>query len=114
MENLKNRIEKLAEIYASNLKEKIEMREEAMKSDDNSHYLIYRALGITSKEGEIIDIYQNKGRFLYKYAGSFLEEAATLSLNNKFPDGIKTKVENTLGEKPKTFEIDFLNGNPLK
>jgi hypothetical protein len=111
MENLKNKIKELAETYASNLKEKIDERKEAMKSDDNSHYLIYRVLGITTKEGELIDIYQNTGRFLYKYAGSFLEEAATLCLNYKFPDGIKTKVENTLGQRPNTFEIDFLNGN---
>jgi hypothetical protein len=111
MENLKNKIKELAEIYASNLKIKIDERKEAMKSDDNSHYLIYRVLGIKTKEGELIDIYQNTGRFLYKYAGSFLEEVATLSLNFKFPDGIKTKVENTLGQRPKTFEIDFLNGN---
>ncbi|NMG12192.1 ApaLI family restriction endonuclease, partial [Streptococcus pneumoniae] len=27
---------------------------------------------------------QNKGRFLYKYAGSFLEEAAVLCFNEKF------------------------------
>jgi hypothetical protein len=111
MENLKNRITELAEAYASSLKEKIEERKEAMKSDDNSHYLIYRVLGITTKEGELIDIYQNTGRFLYKYAGSFLEEAATLCLNYKFPEGIKTKVENTLGQRPNTFEIDFLNEN---
>jgi hypothetical protein len=111
MEKLKNKIKELAETYASNLKEKIDERKEAMKSDDNSHYLIYRVLGITTKEGELIDIYQNTGRFLYKYAGSFLEEAATLCLNYKFPDGIKTRVENTLGQRPNTFEIDFLNGN---
>ena len=110
MEDLKNKLKELAGIYASNLKERIEERKEAMKSDDNSHYLIYRVLGITTEEGELIDIYQNTGRFLYKYAGSFLEEAATLCLNYKFQDGIKTKVENTLGQRPKTFEIDFLNG----
>ncbi len=111
MEILKNKIKELAEIYAFNLKEKIQERKEDMKLDDNSHYLIYRVLGIARQEGELIDIYQNTGRFLYKYAGSFLEETATLCLNFKFPDGIKTKVENTLGQKPKTFEIDFLNGN---
>lgn len=111
MEKLKNRIKELAEIYAFNLKEKIDQRKEDMKLDDNSHYLIYRVLGIARQDGELIDIYQNTGRFLYKYAGSFLEETATLCLNFKFPDGIKTKVENTLGQKPKTFEIDFLNGN---
>jgi hypothetical protein len=111
MENLKKQIVELADSYSTNLRTKIEERKISMKSDDNSHYLIYRVLGITIKEGELIDIYQNTGRFLYKYAGSFLEEAATLCLNFKFPDGIKTRVENTLGIRPKTFEIDFLNGN---
>ncbi len=103
------KIRNLAEAYSTNLKEKIGQRKEDMKADDNSHYLIYRVLGITTEEGQLIDMYQNTGRFLYKYAGSFLEEAATLCLNFKFPDGIKTKIENTLGQRPKTFEIDFLN-----
>ena len=35
-----------------------------MQKDDFSHYLIYQVLGVTDKEGELIDIYQNKGRFL--------------------------------------------------
>jgi len=111
MEVLKQSIKKLAEIYSSNLAEKIESRKEEMKADDNSHYLIYKVLGITTEEGQLIDIYQNTGRFLYKYAGSFLEESATLCFNFKFPTGIKTRVENTIGQRPKTFEIDFLNGN---
>lgn len=58
-----------------------------MANDNKSHYLIYRVLGISFEEGENIDLYQNKGhkgRFLYKYAGSFLEEAAVLSFNEKF------------------------------
>lgn len=111
MEELKQSIKNLAEIYSANLKGKIEARKEEMKADDNSHYLIYRVLGITTLEGQLIDEYQNTGRFLYKYAGSFLEDAATFCFKYKFPDGIKTKVENTIGQKPKTFEIDFLNGN---
>ena len=109
MKALKKEIRDLAEKYSTGLKEKIEQRKEDVKEDDHSHYLIYRILGITTKEGELIDIYQNTGRFLYKYAGSFLEEAATLCLNFKYPDGIKTRIENTLGQRPKTFEIDFLN-----
>jgi len=111
MDELKQSIKNLAEIYSANLKGKIEARKEEMKADDNSHYLIYRVLGITTLEGQLIDTYQNTGRFLYKYAGSFLENAATLCFNYKFPDGIKTKVENTIGQRLKTFEIDFLNGN---
>ena len=111
MNSLKQNIKILAQTYSTNLKAKIEARQEEMKADDNSHYLIYRVLGITTQEGQLIDAYQNTGRFLYKYAGSFLEEAATLCFNYKFPDGIKTKIENTIGQRPKTFEIDFLNGS---
>ncbi len=109
LELLTSKIEELAKEYANNLDEKIKARKEEMKSDDNSHYLIYRVLGITSKDGQLIDEYQNTGRFLYKYAGSFLEEAASLCLKFKSPDGSKTTVENNQGERPKTFEIDFLD-----
>lgn len=108
---LKAQIGSLADEYASNLKGKITNRKEEMKADDNSHYLIYRVLGISHEEGSLIDEYQNTGRFLYKYAGSFLEEAASICLLFSNLDGGKTTVENTEGKKPKTFEIDFLNGN---
>jgi hypothetical protein len=82
-----------------------------MKEDDKSHYLIYRVLGISNKEGNLIDIYQNKGRFLYKYAGALLEEVAILCFKFKYPGGGKIRIENTLGTRPKKFEIDFLNLN---
>lgn len=111
MDELKQKIKELAEVYSANLNKQIAQRKEDMKTDDNSHYLVYRVLGITTTEGQLIDMYQNTGRFLYKYAGSFLEEAATLCFKYKFPEGEKTKVVNTIGQKPKTFEIDFLNGN---
>ena len=108
---LKNKVSDLANEYASNLGEKITARKREMKRDDNSHYLIYRVLGISNEEGMLIDEYQNTGRFLYKYAGSFLEEAATLCMFFANSAGGKTLVENNQGVKPKTFEIDFLNGN---
>ena len=111
MEELIQSIKNLAEVYSANLKGKIEARTEEMKADDNAHYLIYRVLGISLEQGQLIDSYQNTGRFLNKYAGSFLEASATLCLNYRFPEGIKTKVENTIGQRPKTFEIDFLNDN---
>jgi hypothetical protein len=110
MEEFKQKIAKLAENYSANLKRQIERRKIDMQADDTSHYLIYRVLGITTLAGQLIDEYQNTGRFLYKYAGSFLEEAATLCLKYAYPEGEKTKVVNTIGQKPKTFEIDFLNG----
>lgn len=110
MNELKQKIKNLAEAYSANLSNEIAKRKEEMKADDTSHYLIYRVLGISAGTGQLIDEYQNTGRFLYKYAGSFLEEATTLCLKYKFPKGEKTKVKNTIGQKPKNFEIDFLNG----
>ena len=99
----------LSDKYANELRTKIDERTEEMKSDGNSHFLIYRVLGISESEGNLIDIYQNKGRFVYKYAGSFLEEAAILCLKHKYPNGNKTRIPNTLGKRPSTYEIDFLN-----
>lgn len=107
--NLYTEIKSLSDKYASELRSKIDERIEEMKSDDNSHSLIYRVLGISESEGNLIDIYQNKGRFVYKYAGSFLEEAVVLCLKHKFPNGTKARIPNTLGKKPATYEIDFLN-----
>lgn len=108
---LKFKISTLANKYADNLQKKICIRKEEMKQDDNSHYLIYGVLGISNTEGALIDKYQNIGRFLYKYAGSFLEEAASLCLFFSNIEGGKAIIENTQGQKPRTFEIDFLNGN---
>lgn len=107
---LKSEILKIANEYAFKLSEKIINRKEEMKLDNNSHYMIYKVLGITSDKGALIDEYQNTGRFLYKYAGSFLEEVASLCLFFANSSGSKTMVENTEGKRPKTFEIDFLNG----
>ena len=108
---LKQKIQELSDEYSSNLSRKIDARKEEMQKDDNSHYLIYRVLGISGKEGKLIDEYQNTGRFLYKYAGSFLEEAASMCLFFADTTGGKELVENTEGKRPKTFEIDFLHGN---
>ena len=54
-------IKKLADKYAENLKNKVDLRREEMKNDDNSHYLLYRVLGVSNEEGQLIDLYQNKG-----------------------------------------------------
>jgi len=102
-------VQGLAKTYTDQLKKQIDDRSLAMEEDDTSHRLIYRVLGITNEEGRLIDIYQNKGRFLYKYAGALLEDAAILCLESKFPHAkVKVKIENPLGTRPKTFEIDCL------
>ena len=106
-----NSINSLADKYAAELKSQVDLRIEEMKSDDNSHYLIYRVLGVSDKEGNLIDLYQNKGRFLYKYAGAFLEEAAIICMKYRYSDASKVKIPNTLGKRPSTFEIDCLVNN---
>lgn len=94
----------LARKYADQLKKAIDDRLEEMKNDDRSHFLVYQVLGIGDQEGRLVDEYQNKGRFLYKYAGSFLEEAAKLCFLEMFPDSGSARVTNSQGRRPKTFE----------
>lgn len=101
-------IKSLADKYAQDLQKQVDSRIEEMKKDDTSHYLVYRVLGVSDSEGNLIDLYQNKGRFLYKYAGAFLEEAAIICMKHKYPTASKVKIPNTLGNRPKTFEIDCL------
>lgn len=103
-----NKIKKLANKYMNNLHKSIDKRIEEMKSDNKDHYLIYEVLGVSDQEGDLIDLYQNKGRFLYKYAGSFLEEATIICFKSAYPTAKKCRIENTLGSRPKTFEIDCL------
>ncbi|MBI4326336.1 MAG: ApaLI family restriction endonuclease [Chloroflexi bacterium] len=110
MTAMKEEIRALADRYAAELKHSINERVAEMEQDDRSHVLIYQVLGVTESEGKLIDVYQNKGRFLYKYAGSFLEEAAKLCFKQKFPDSGSVRVPNTRGQRPKTFEIDCLVG----
>lgn len=106
MRNIETQIRSLAEKMSSELEARMKQRVVDMEADDNSHYLIYRVLGVSLSEGRLIDVYQNKGRFLYKYAGSFLENAAKLCFVDRFPDAQRTVIPNKLGSRPKTFEID--------
>ena len=101
-------IRNLAEQYAATLKQRMDDRVKEMEDDDKSHFLIYQVLGVTDGEGHLIDVYQNKGRFLYKYAGTFLENAAKLCFKSKFPDSGSLRIPNSRGQRPKTFEIDCL------
>lgn len=97
--------------YKEDLQKKIKERELEMQQDNNEHYLIYNALGVTSNEGYQIDFQQNVGRFLYKYAGSLLEELAIKCMKEAHPDAkVKVKLPNTIDKSPKTVEIDCLVG----
>jgi type II restriction enzyme len=105
---VKEAIRNLANNYRTELSSQIDNRVDKMRFDNNSHYLIYKILGISTSEGQLIDVYQNKGRFLYKYAGSFLEEAAFICFKSKYPNAKKERILNTIGQRPKMFEIDCL------
>lgn len=107
-EKIYDKIKKLADKYMDNLHKRIDKRTKEMQTDNKDHYLVYKVLGVFDQEGDLIDLYQNKGRFLYKYAGSFLEEAATICFKAVYPTAEKCKIPNTLGTRPKTFEIDCL------
>jgi hypothetical protein len=108
--DVEEKIIALAKKYGDALKKQTDIRVLEMEADDVSHFLLYKVLGVSDEEGRLIDLYQNKGRFLYKYAGSFLEEAAKLCFLVTFPESGSIKIVNTLGSKPKTFEIDCLLG----
>ncbi|MDZ4783725.1 MAG: ApaLI family restriction endonuclease [Planctomycetia bacterium] len=105
---IEDNIRLLARGYADRLKKAIDDRLEEMKEDDRSHLLIYQVLGVSDDEGQLVDQYQNKGRFLYKYAGSFLEKAVQLCFRDKFPTSGSVRIPNSQGRRPKTFEIDCL------
>ncbi|MBR2786113.1 MAG: ApaLI family restriction endonuclease [Clostridia bacterium] len=109
MNSIEEKINEVIKKYRLELKEKIDKRLLEMKSDNNSHYFIYKVLGISEMEGTLVDEYQNKGRFLYKYAGSFLEEVTILCFEYAFKNTKrKVMVDNVIGYKPKKFEIDCL------
>lgn len=109
--NIEDEIRELADSHAETLAKKMQGRIEEMKADDTSHFLIYRVLGITNEEGHLIDVYQNKGRFLYKYAGSFLEQAALLCFKQAFPNAGELWLPNTEGKRPKEFQVDCVIDN---
>lgn len=106
--SIEDEIRAIAAEYAERLKERIDQRVEEMREDDKSHFLIYRVLGIANEEGHLIDVYQNKGRFLYRYAGAFLENAAKLCFQEKYPEANSVRIPNTQGQRPRTFEVDCL------
>ena len=113
-DSMSSRDERLIRIilkYREELQKKIRDRKLEMEADNNDHYVLYNALGFTSEEGYQIDFQQNVGRFLYKYAGSLIEELAIKCFKLAHPDAQeKVKLPNTIDRSPKTVEIDCLIG----
>lgn len=105
MNDIENRITALAIEKSAELRSQFQIREAEMEQDNNSHYLVYRVLGITDEEGKLIDSYQNKGRFLYRFAGDFLEKTALLCFQYKYPNATEKKIPNTIGKNQKPFKL---------
>ena len=101
----------MAREYSERLNTRINARMTEMANDDNSHYLIYQVLGISLVEGRLIDEYQSRGRFLYNYAGRFLEAATKICFSERFPDSGSLRIPNSQGLRPKTYEIDCVVGS---
>lgn len=91
--------------YRNALQRRIKERKREMAKDVNTHFFLYRALGIKPEECSKIDIYQNVGRLVYKYAGAMLEELAVTAIN-QFVGGKKIRIPNKISTDPKKFEID--------
>ena len=110
MESHNERLTRIILRYRDELQKKIEERKVEMQSDNNEHYILYNALGFTNDEGYQVDYQQNVGRFLYKYAGSLIEDLAIRCFKIAHPEA-KVKLPNTIDRSPKTVEIDCLIGN---
>lgn len=112
MESHNERLTRIILRYRDELQKKIEERKIEMQSDNNEHYILYNALGFTNDEGYQVDYQQNVGRFLYKYAGSLIEDLAIRCFKIAHPEAQeKVKLPNTIDRSPKTVEIDCLIGN---
>jgi hypothetical protein len=61
MITVEEQIKQLADQHAQKLSAEIDQRIKVMSTDNIDHYLIYRVLGVSASEGELIDVYQNKG-----------------------------------------------------
>lgn len=109
-ERVAEQVLSLANSYRDKLKSKIKERKQEMEEDDLAHHLVYSSLGISHSNGIDIDFYQNVGRFLYTNSGNFIEQAAIICLQDKFPGAKKKKITNRTSSGSKTFEIDCLIG----
>lgn len=104
----KDQLQALREIihqHKRELSESIEKRRIAMEADDTGHYLLFRALGIEPEESKKIDLYQNIGRFVYRRAGSLLEELAVTALSLA-RGGEPIAIKNIISTNPSQFTID--------
>jgi hypothetical protein len=103
--SLEDDIRTTAQRLREGLARAVSGRHAELQADDTSHYEVYRILGVPPAECGPIDLYQNVGRFVYKYAGSLLEETTKLVLS-RAGEGGPLYLPNTVSPDPRKFEID--------
>lgn len=104
--SLLSALNEIVERSRASLHKKIKERRVEMAKNNLEHFKLYELLGFSEKEGRKIDLYQNIGRFAYKYAGALLEEA-TVAVLQYTKGGQGIRIPNTISQNPKNFEIDF-------
>jgi len=93
----------LAGTYLERFKKQTEDAVVDIDDSDSSRFLIRKVFGLTEEEGRLIEIYEKKAQFFYKYAGSFVETAALWCFRDKFPKSTSVRIRNTEGRIPRTF-----------
>ncbi len=102
--SLSDKLDKIVERHRISLSKNIEKRRHEMELDNIEHLKLYELLGFSEEEGRKVDLYQNIGRFVYKYAGSLIEEATVAVLQYTKP-GKSLRIPNTISNNPKTFRL---------
>jgi len=96
---LEQRCTQIIRQHREQLASKIKERRSEMELDTTDHYLIYRVLGIEEEESPKIDIYQNIGRFVYKYAETLLENL-TKAILFETKGGKRIHIPNIISQNP--------------
>ena len=103
---LRSALDEIIDRNRAFLHQRIEERRTEMAKNSLEHFRLYEVLGFSEEEGRKSDLYQNIGRFVYKYAGALLEEA-TVAVFQHTKKGESIRIPNTISPNPKNFEIDF-------
>jgi hypothetical protein len=105
-DELRSQVEAIAARLRDALATQVVGRYEELKTDDTAHHELYEILGVPPEESPRIDLYQNVGRFVYKYAGALLEETTKVLLSAGGTAGSSIYLDNTVSTNPARFEID--------
>lgn len=105
MGTLQEQVAAIVDGHRTTLAQQIANRRAELLGDNDQHQEVYQVLGISAEECPKIDLYQNIGRFVYKYAGALLEDTTRLLLSVTGSGG-PLIIPNTVSGDPARFHID--------